>query len=178
MNFFNMFSKKSEKQNGQTLIEALIALGAAVLVLSAITVAVISATNNVEYTKNQNLATQYAQQGVEIMRQVSQSNWATFSLYNGRYCLAKDDTAPCLLGTLSGSCSQSSQTSCGQNYGIFVREIDVAQGSQTTCVSGSIGITAIISWADGKCHDSANTYCHNVELSSCVSNHNSEVTAP
>ncbi len=167
------------KEKGQTLIEALIALGAAVLVLSAITVAVISAINNVQYTKNQNLATQYAQQGVEVMRQISQSSWGTFSLYNAsRYCLAQNDTVPCPLGSSIGSCSQSSINSCGQNYGIFVREVDIAQGSQVSCSNGSIGITVIVSWADGRCTDLTNTYCHNVQLNSCLSNHNNAVSVP
>ncbi len=179
MSSYFIFFKKPEKQNGQTLIEALVALGAAVLVLSAITVAVISALNNVQYTKNQNLATQYAQQGIEIMRQISQSSWGSFSAYNaGRYCLAQRDTSPCPLGSLIGSCSVSSGTSCGQNYGIFVREVDVAQGSQVTCSIGSIGVTVIVSWSDGRCTDLNNTYCHNVKLNSCLSNHNVNVTAP
>lgn len=167
------------KEKGQTLIEALVALGAAVLVLSAITVVVISAINNSQYTKNQNLATQYAQQGVEIMRQISQSDWETFSLYNAsRYCLAQNDTVPCPLGSSTGSCSLGSAISCGQNYGNFVREVDIAQGSQVSCVNGSIGITVIASWADSKCPSSGNTYCHNVQLNSCLSNHNSAVEAP
>jgi len=167
------------KQQGQTLIEALIALGAAVLVLSAIAVAVISALNNVQYTKNQNLATQYAQEALETMRQISQSSWITFSGYAaGRYCLAKGDATPCLLGSLTGSCSQNpSGTFCGQNYGIFVREVDIAQASKITCSSGSIGITVIVSWSDSKCSLN-DPYCHNVMLNSCLSNHNSSVSLP
>jgi Tfp pilus assembly protein PilV len=174
-----IFNPKVIKQQGQTLIESLVALGAAVLVLSAITVAVISALNNVQYTKNQNQATQYAQEALETMRQISQSSWGTFSGYNaGRYCLAQGDTSPCLLGSSVGSCSQNTSSSfCGQNYGIFVREVDIAQGSQASCSSGSIGITVIVSWPDSKC-DSGNPYCHNVKLNSCLSNHNSNVVAP
>lgn len=179
MNFYRIFLKKPEKQNGQTLIEALVALGVAVLVLSAITVAVISALNNVQYTKNQNQATQYAQEALEIMRQISQSSWGTFSGYNaGRYCLAQGDTTPCLLGSSIGSCSQNPSGSfCGQNYGIFVREVDIAQSSQASCSNGSVGITVIVSWSDGKC-SSNSPYCHNVTLNSCLSNHNSNVVAP
>ncbi len=178
MNFYSIFLKKAEKQNGQTLIEALVALGAAVLVLSAITVAVVSALNNVQYTKNQNLATQYSQQGIEIMRQISESSWTSFSAYNaGRYCLAQGDTSPCPLGSSIGSCSLSSAISCGQNYGIFVREVDIAQGSQASCSDGSIGVTVIVSWSDSKC-DLSSPYCHDVRLNSCLSNHNSNILTP
>jgi type II secretory pathway pseudopilin PulG len=169
------------KEEGQTLIEAIIALAAAVLVLSAITIAVISAVNNTEYTKNQNLATQYAQQGVEVMRQISESDWGTFSSYNaGKYCLAQNDTVPCPLGTAIGSCIPSSVKTCGQNYGNFVREVDIAQGTQFSCEIGSIPISVIVSWTDGSCTSTSlnGTYCHNVTLNSCISNHNSGITAP
>jgi len=166
-------------EKGQTLIEALVALGAAVLVLSAITVAVISALNNVQYTKNQNQATQYAQQGIETMRQISQSNWGSFSLYSGKYCLAQDETLPCLPGSETGSCSQNAGLEiCSQNSGIFVREVDIAQGSQASCSNGSVGVTVIVSWSDNKCADPNSPYCHNVKLNSCLSNHNSDVAVP
>jgi len=179
MNSYRIFFKKPEKQNGQTLIEALVALGAAVLVLSAITVAVISALNNVQYTKNQNLATQYAQQGIEIMRQISQSNWKSFSLYSGKYCLAQDETLPCLAGSQTGSCNQSGGLStCSQNYGIFGREVDIAGVSEASCSNENIGVTVIVSWSDSKCTDASSPYCHNVKLNSCLSNHNSNVVIP
>ncbi|MBI3069818.1 MAG: hypothetical protein HYY87_00750, partial [Candidatus Levybacteria bacterium] len=55
-------------QKGQTLIEVLLALGTAVVVLSATVVAVLSALNNAQFSKNQSLATQYAQEGMEVMR--------------------------------------------------------------------------------------------------------------
>jgi type II secretory pathway pseudopilin PulG len=155
------------KEKGQTLIEALVALGAAVLVLSAITVAVISALNNVQYTKNQNLATQYAQQGVETMRQLSQSNWGDFSSNNNtNYCLP-DGSSTLVDFPVNG---------CGQNIGIFVREVDIAQSS-LSC-SGAVLITVIVSWSDSKCQDPSSPYCHNVTLNSCLSNHNTNVVAP
>lgn len=156
------------KQQGQTLIEAVVALGAAVLVLSAIAVAVISALNNVQFTKNQNQATQYAQEAIEVMRQISQSNWGYFSLQNNKYCL--DDGSSVL--------KPIPVNGCGQNIGIFVREVHIAQGSQASCLSGSIGITVIVSWSDSKCTNPDEPYCHMVKLNSCLSNHNSNVVAP
>lgn len=167
--------KRLKKQKGQTLIEALVALGAAVLVLSAIAVAVISALNNAQYAKNQDLATQYASQGIEVMRQLSQTNWTTFLSYNsGKYCLAKDEALPCLAGSQTGSCIQSGGlVACTPNYGIFVREVDIGQNSNS-CSNNAL-ITVIVSWSDSKCTSSGNTYCHKVSLNSCLSNHNSNV---
>lgn len=164
MNFNHIFLKN---QKGQTLIEALVALGAAVLVLSAITVAVISALNNTQYTKNQNQATQYAQQGIEVMRQISQSSWGYFSSLNKKnYCLADG----------SSTLVEAPAEGCGQNIGIFVREVDVVQNDSHSC-SGNELITVIVSWSDSKC-DSSSPYCHNVKFNSCLSNQNSQVVAP
>jgi len=166
MKFYCLSLRKPEKQNGQTLIEALVALGAAVIVLSAITVAVISALNNVQYTKNQNQATQYAQQAIEIMRQIGQSDWAYLSSkVNKNYCLPEG----------SNTLEDISANGCGQNIGIFVREVDIEQNSQSC--SGNISITVTVRWSDGKCSLS-NPYCHKVNLNSCLSNRNVNITAP
>jgi len=56
-------------QKGQGLVEALIALGAAVIIIAAITIAVITAVSNSDFSTEQNLATGFAQQGMEIVRQ-------------------------------------------------------------------------------------------------------------
>ena len=161
--------KLFNSSKGQTLIEALVALGAAVVVLSAITVAVISALNNVQYTKNQNQATEYAQQGMEIVRQIGQSDWGYFSLTekSNKYCLSDgsnvlEDISPISL-------------SCGQNIGIFVREVDIEQDT-LTC-SDSVLIIVKVSWSDGKC-DINNPYCHTVKLDTCLSNHSKNVITP
>ena len=77
-------------EKGQTIIEVLVALGASVAIIAAVTIAVTSALSNSLYNKNQNLATQYAQQGMEIMRQMRDSDWSSFSALSGnpaQYCL-------------------------------------------------------------------------------------------
>jgi hypothetical protein len=86
-------------QKGQSLVEALIALGVATIVVSAMAVAAITAVNNADFSKYQNLATQYAQQGVEIVRQQSQTDWNIFytnyvgSWPSGRsWCLSQNLT--------------------------------------------------------------------------------------
>ncbi len=152
------------KQRGQTLIEALVALGAASLVVSAITVTVITALNNVQYTKNQNLAGQYAQQALEAMRQLSLSNWTLFSSYSGKYCMDG--------GTTSLRTPDPASGDCGLNYGTFKREVSITQNS-TSCSNATL-TTAVVSWGDSKC-PSTNLYCHNVTLSSCYTNVNGNI---
>lgn len=156
-------------KKGQSLIEALVALGAAVVVVSAITITVMSSLNNVEFSRDQNLATQYAQQGIEFMRQVSQSNWTLFSSYAAsRYCLAQNASAITPINPATNT--------CGQNYGNFIREIDIEQNSNSC--SGNVKVTVNVSWSDGKCTDVNNKFCHNVILHSCLSNTSSNIQVP
>ncbi|MGH7245713.1 MAG: type IV pilus modification PilV family protein [Candidatus Levyibacteriota bacterium] len=157
-------------KKGQTLIEVLIGLATMVVVISAITIAVISSLNNASYAKNQNLATQYAQQGMELMRDLRDINYASFSaLTNTTYCLAKGCS---MLSNTSGDCGPKVNAICDQNVDIFVREVDVVQNSAECLGGSSAKVTVSVSWADGKCTDRTNLFCHQVKLDSCLSNNN------
>ncbi|MBI2195691.1 MAG: hypothetical protein HYU48_01445 [Candidatus Levybacteria bacterium] len=72
-------------QKGQTLIEALIGLAVAVAIISAIVIAVISSLSNAQLTKNQNQANHYAQEGMEIVRQIRNSSWTSFTNLSSTY---------------------------------------------------------------------------------------------
>lgn len=156
-------------QFGQTLIEVVIALATAVIIISAIATAIISSLNNTEYTKNQNLATSYAQQGMENVRSLARSNWPSFvATYTGiYYCLPQDSTIPSPMGN-----------KCAANINnTFVREIDIVMGqgqpNAVNCSSlGQVKVTAIVSWSDSKCTNSSDLYCHEVKLDSCLANIN------
>ncbi len=151
---------------GQTLIEVLVALGVAVAVLFGITIAVLSSLNNAQFTQNQNLANKYAAQGMELIRQIRDSASSGLSQYlNIYYCLGQD-----------GNLIEKGLT-CGQNVGVFVREVDLEQNS-ASC-SGGTGVlsTVLVSWTDSVCTSSSNIYCHQVKLISCFSNP-STISAP
>lgn len=163
-----MFEDKKNEQLGQTLLEALIALGAAVVIISVMSILVLSSLNNAQFSKKQNQATQYAQQGIEILKNLSQSNWATFASYSsGSYCLSQNSTTLTPIGT-----------GCGQNVGIFSREIDIAKNS-TSCnpSTNNALITVIVSWSDNKCTSATDPFCHKVKLISCIYN-STTVTSP
>jgi type II secretory pathway pseudopilin PulG len=66
---------KNIKQKGQVLIEALVALGVAVVIIGVVVIVVINSLNNVELAKNENLATQYAKEGIEVVKELSETNW-------------------------------------------------------------------------------------------------------
>lgn len=155
-------------QDGQTLIEVLLALGTAVVVLSATVVAVLSALNNAQFSKNQNIATQYAQQGMEVMRNMRNSDWTLFSSYaTGQYCLNQNSTD--LSGrnrTIQGCAGGSSPN--GQNVDIYARRVDIAKNVSECGGLGTTKVTVSVSWSSNKCTDPGNLYCHKVELVSCL----------
>ncbi len=155
-----MIAIKNKK--GQTLIEAVVALGAAVVVITSIAIAVITSVNNADFSKNQNLATQYAQQGMDSMRHLSESDWNSFSTYGGSYCTTDDPTN---LTPKGGTCQTMDSTSA------FKREIDVTSEplAASNC-AGNVLVKVIVSWNDGKCTTSS--FCHSVELDSCLANIN------
>lgn len=154
-------------ESGQSLIEVLIALAASVAVVSAIVVTVITSLNNAEFTKNQNLATQYSRQGMEIVRQIAKNNWVDFLTYTSRnYCLDKGSTN---LSVMTG-------LNCGLNIdNIFARQITIIQSGSTYCIS-SAEVISSVSWSDSKCQ-AGNVLCHDIKLRSCLAEVNA-VRAP
>lgn len=156
---------KKLNEKGQTLIEVLVALAAAVAVIVAITIIVVTSLSNVEFTKNQNLATEYSRQGLEILRQLAKESWTNFSSYTSiNYCLAQGSSSPCVMGSVS--CG--TPTTCGQNVGIFVRQITIEQNS-SSC-SNNVKVTSTVKWSDSKC--TTDPFCHSVILESCFANTN------
>lgn len=61
-------------QKGQTLVEVVLAIAVASLVLIALTRATTVALRNAQFAKNQALATQYAQEGMELLRKCRDQN--------------------------------------------------------------------------------------------------------
>jgi Tfp pilus assembly protein PilV len=181
-------------QKGQSLIEALIALGAAVIIVAAITIAVITAVGNSDFSKYQNLATGYAQQGIQIVTQKSQLDWVDTATYSGTWCLPQGTTD--FYTALGGA-------SCSINVADkFVRELDFTKvppscDTSTPCCSPdaqyaaaaaadsdfcavgpthhselcSSQIKVTVKWTDGKCSESLD-FCHHVILDSCITDIN------
>ena len=70
---------KKNIEAGQTLIEVLAALSIVVVLLYGITIAVVFSLNNAQFTKNQNLANHYAEQGLGIVRHIWNSDLSFFN---------------------------------------------------------------------------------------------------
>lgn len=174
-------SNSMKYNEGQSLVEVLVGLATAVLIIGAITAATIAALSNATFSKNQNLATSYAQQGIEIVRNLRDRDYASFSELSGTYCLAKacnridptsaDPQDPC--GPKQILCDQNAS---GENADIFVRQVFVDKTSSyckdtTQQTSQGTQVTVNVSWFDSKCGTSQ-VFCHSVKLSTCLSTYN------
>lgn len=167
-------------QQGQTLIEVLIGLAASAIVMSAITFATLTALSNSEFTRNQDLATNYAQQGMELVKNLEAVDYGTFSTLNGAYCLA--DACTVLDGNptdIGSPCAKMSGNRCPGVLNVhsqFIRTVTVhANDSEAAkCNDGgstdNTKVDVTLAWNDQKCTDSNNLYCHTVTLSSCFNN--------
>lgn len=160
------------KEKGQSLLEALIALGAATIVMSAIAVAVITSVSNSDFSKYLNQATQYSQQGVEVLKQQSLSDWGTFSGYASgiTYCFPEGD-----------GLDDSNVAPCSANLGtnnFFLRTAVVTQassdcpGNPDDAAHRGTLVSVATAWSDGKCTNASNHYCHNATFNTCITDVN------
>ena len=175
----SMFSVLRSR-SGQTLIEVVVALTVSVVVTAAIVSVSLNALTNSDFVRDQNLAVQYTQSGIEILRDMRNENIASVSasyLSDGTtYCLAKSCTA---LDSSKPQCWAMLGSSCGQNVDTFVRQVVVAFNSpdcnasptpngQTGYLPSNVKATVTTSWYDTKCNGSK-PFCHSVTQSTCFS---------
>lgn len=145
-------------QKGQALVEAIVALSAAALTVSVVTILVVNALSDTSFAKAQTASAAYAKQGLEWARTKRDQNYSTFTTtYTGTWCLDKNNFAT------SGSCQQTSYID-----GVFKRELSFTPSSPS-CDSGT-QVTSTVSWTDGQC--SGGALCHSIVLYSCLSNNN------
>lgn len=136
---------------GQTLIEATVAIAVASIVVGAIAMAIVTSMNNARFSQSQNLATQYAQQGMDMLRQESESYWAIFTGYPaGTYCFG--------LGSLvlAPDCNVANINST------YLRKVIINKTSVDCSVEKA---SVSVSWSDSKC--ASGEFCHTVSLDSC-----------
>lgn len=142
------FNKNYKK--GQTLTEALIALALVTLVISAVTITTLNSLNASQTSKSQNLASQFAQEGLELARKER-------GKAAGTYCVGDGATT---LGS-PGSCT-------GANLAAEYRRQVIVQGlgaSVAECGTNTYRVQSIVAWSDGKC---TAAFCRNVTLTSCL----------
>lgn len=141
---------------GQSLMEVLIALSIIAFVASAVGGVIVSSLNNAQFGKNKTLATKYAQEGLEAIRELRNKNYTVFKAYSGEYCLG---TIPATLTSRPPDCNTP-------NVANFIRTVEIEQSPG--CGASLAKVMIKVAWSDGKC-PAANPYCHTNLHSSCLS---------
>ena len=159
-------------EGGQTLVEVLLALGIAVVIITAITAVVISALDNAQFTRNQSLANAYAQEGMEVVRGIKDRSWNNFWNLSGgpNFCLKQNSTE--LVSRNPGSNCEGANKGEILVGGIkFLREITI-NNNDSRCKQGpplpSSKVTVGVSWHDSRCKVVPNKeFCHKAITISC-----------
>lgn len=141
---------------GETLIEVLIALALITVVATALAAVVVTSMGNARFSKDQNLATQSAQEGMEIVRRIRDNNYVDFrNIASATYCLNEGVTAL----PLPADCTSANVS------GNFLRKVIITQDG---CATNVAKVIVTVSWQDSKC-SAANIFCHTSRLESCLS---------
>jgi len=154
-----------KNQSGQTLIEAIVALVTILIIITAISIVVVSGISNSQFIKNQNEANKYAQQGMELVRDVQQNNLSAFRDFvgQGTTCI-REETSELYYDE---DCFNGDVITADH----YKRTITFAQDDARCNVPGSLTpslrVTVTVKWSSTKC-SSDNTFCHSSELVSCM----------
>ena len=148
--------------SGQTLVEVIVALVIATIIIVAITTMISSSFTNADLSENQVNASSLAQQGIDYIRNLHDSDYATFSALVGKSEYLKADNTYVDASTTPIPLIQVNQYA-------YQRLISIADGSGNNC--GDFAATVKVSWSDSKC-PSATPFCHNSTLETCISNTN------
>lgn len=152
--------KKINRQKGQLLIEAIVAMTLVGIIITGLVIALTYSVNNTNISRDQSLATSYAQEGLDVARNIKDSDFNSFSVLNGFYYLP------------SGSTSISSSNPSTLIDGKFLRQIYINQSGidgrngVQVCTGGTAAfVVSIVTWTDNRCTTGAK--CHNTELNTC-----------
>lgn len=175
---------KKNREKGETLIEAILALAVVVAISTGIVAAVISALSGSTSNQNSDYALNLAQEGISTLKDMASTDYSNFSTYAGYYCMDDSDT---LDNTKDGSnnlvnCLDNSTniSLSGSDIGSgnFLRKVYIDKNgispppaSLVKCTSAAY-IASIVTWSDSKCKSASAPNCHKVEIDSCVSNIN------
>lgn len=135
-----------KNKNGQTLVEAVVALGIAAVVITALVAVTTLSVSRVQYVKEQTRVRHYAQEGMEWLRSQKNSDWTTFSSHAGAnptwdtWCL-NDLSWP----GASGACAANTYIT-GTAYTRYVRMRTTPAGLGG---GNNIEIESTVSWQEG-----------------------------
>lgn len=123
--------------SGQSLFEVVIAVGLSALILSAVASLSAGTVRNSGFTRNNAIATKYAQEALEWLRSQRDADWTNLSNNIGNKCL---NTSP-PTGLTNPPCSQILTT-------VFSRQITLALVDVAD--PDKIDAEVIVSWTDAQ----------------------------
>ncbi len=142
------------KMQGQSLVEVVIALSVIAIVVTGIATTVTTALSNNQFTQLQSLATDYSEEGMEIVREIRNSDYEEFATKSGAFCIGEDNRLQ------AGECS-------GENIeGVFMRSVGVEQSP--ACAVDVSRVTVTTAYTSGKCRPQG-ALCHESKLVTCMS---------
>jgi len=162
-----------KSQSGQTIIEAIVALVTILLIITAIAIVIVSGLYNSSFIKNQNEANKYAQQGIELVRNIQKNDLKTFRGYVDDsdpeedypyYCI--DEQTSTLYGDTCSNTGINTATS-------FNRVVEFSPGGGdcqaafTDSTTAAARVTVTVKWSSSKC-PASNTFCHESKLVTCM----------
>lgn len=127
--------KNIHYQSGQTLVEVIVAIGVVVLLVMGLIVSTSVSLKASQYGKMRSLGTQYANEAIEVARNLRDSGWSTFLVdYGGfSWCLNK-----------AGEWSKMVGASCMPNIdSIYARVVTF------TWNDPRMNVDVSVSWVDG-----------------------------
>lgn len=144
--------KNNNSEKGQSLIEAVAALGVVTIVLTALSIAVLLGLRNSEFTRKETIATQYAQQGMEIIRNIRDVRWGDFNS---------------LTDSCFGPGNALTALPCGAAEYITAGTTKFMRTATFTADTGCKKVTVTVAWQDSKCPSGG--FCKKASMVSCFS---------
>jgi Tfp pilus assembly protein PilV len=123
---------------GQSLVEAVVTLGVVVLLVTGLIVGTTSSLRYAENSRTRNLATQYAQEGLELARQKRDDGWSTFIKLSGMRCVKIDDQGVTVIADIG---------TCPETDGRFTRTISFTPDSQVEKEITQMIVVSSVSWS-------------------------------
>lgn len=158
-------------QDGQTIIEAVVALVALLLIITAISTLIVNGLYNSSHVKSQNEANKYAQQGIETVRNIQKNNLSIFKGYvdaGGFFCINDRDST--LFDQASGCSDTGINTGTSYNRTVVFSQNDAACNNNNPSPdpdTNELLVKVTVKWSSSKCSED-NRYCNKSELETCM----------
>ena len=119
-----------KRRAGQSLVEAIVAVGIAILVITGLVVLAVGAVRTATLSRNRSLAVQYGQEGVEALRSIRDRDYTELPASGGPYRVVWTGTE---WDTLAGT----------ESVEIFTRSFTVSEPTP-----GKLRFDLAVTWTD------------------------------